>query len=234
MAEKDRKVLMLNYDSKATKNVRDIFSQHCSLTTVDSLKEISEKADETFDIIITGYIVPAVSGDKPISYLSNIQNALDKAKSAVQEKREANEALLWETQEKHDNILTLLNDHVRVVENEIAALKQKMESLREETDAARKSKEEAEEKAEAALKEKKVAEVKGEDALKEKSRAEEEFDKIRERDIKGIDSLKKDAIILRGELEKSISFAERVSTEKKVIEEKLAKLQINWEKYIGG
>lgn len=248
MSEENRKILILNYDSEATKNARDIFSQHFDITAVDGLKDISEKADEDFDIIITGYVVPAVSGDRTISYLQNIRNALDEAKSAMQGKRDANEALLRETQEKQDKILEMINDHVRGVESEAAVLKTKMESLTEETDAARKSKEEAEEKAEraleeksvaeekkeAALKEKTVAEEKAEDALKEKARAEEEFDKIREGDIKVIDGLKKEAITLREELEKSISLSEQAYAEKNVIEEKLKKLQENWEKYMPG
>ena len=234
MSEENRKILILNYDSEATKNARDIFSQHCDITAVDGLKDISEKADDDFDIIITGYVVPAVSGDRTISYLQNIRNALDEAKSAMQGKKDANEALLRETQEKQDKILEMLNDHVRGLESEAAVLKTKMESLTEETDAARRSKEEAEEKAEAALEEKAVAEEKAEDALKEKARAEEEFDKIREGDIKVIDGLKKEAITLREELEKSISLSEQSYAEKNVIQEKLKKLQENWEKYMLG
>ena len=248
MSEENRKIMILNYDSEATKNVRDMFSQHCDITAVDGLKDISEKADEDFDIIITGYVVPAVSGDRTISYLQNIQTALDEAKSAMQEKRDANEALLRETQEKQDNILEMLNDHVRVVESEAALLKTKMESMMEEIDAARKSKEEAEEKAEAALKaqaeaeeksaaafkEKAEAEKKAEEALKEKARTEEEFDKIREDDIKTIDSLKKDVITLKEESEKSISLLEQANAEKGVIEEKITKLQKNWENFVAG
>ncbi|MBW2062392.1 MAG: hypothetical protein JRI95_12660 [Deltaproteobacteria bacterium] len=234
MIEENRKIMILNYDSEATEKVRDIFPENCDVTTSDSLKDISEKADEDFDIIITGYVVPAVSGDRTWSYLQNIQKALDEAKSAMQGKRDANEALMRETQEKQDNILEMLNDHVRGVESEVAVLKTKMESMTEETEAARKSKEEAIEKAEAAFKEKAEAEKKAEEALKEKARTEEEFDKIREDDVKAIASLEKDVITLREELEKSISLAEQAYAEKGVIEEKLAKLQENWEKYMEG
>ena len=248
MSEENRKILILNYDSEATKNARDIFSKHFDITAVDGLKDLSEKVDEGFDIIITGYVVPAVSGDNTISYLQDIRNALDEAKSAMQEKRDANEAILRETLEKQDKILGMLNDHVRGVENETAVLKTKMESLTEETEAARKSKEEAEKKAEAALEEKAVAEEKkeaalkektaveqkAEEALKEKAGAREEFDKIREGDIKVIDSLKKDVSTLREELTKSISLSEQAYAEKNLIEEKLNKLQENWEKYTQG
>jgi len=234
MIEENRKIMILNYDSEATEKVRDIFPENCDVATSDSLKDISEKADEDFDIIITGYVVPAVSGDRTLSYLQNIQKALDEAKSAMQGKRDANEALMRETQEKQDNILEMLNDHVRGVESEVAVLKTKMESMTEETEAARKSKEEAEEKAEAAFKEKAEAEKKAEEALKEKARTEEEFDKIREDDIKAIDSLQKDVITLKEELEKSISLLEQANAEKGVIEEKLAKLQENWENFVAG
>ncbi|GAH53576.1 unnamed protein product, partial [marine sediment metagenome] len=53
MPEEKRRILILNYDSEATKRVRDIFSQHCDVTTADSLKDVAEKADEDFDIINT-------------------------------------------------------------------------------------------------------------------------------------------------------------------------------------
>jgi len=234
MTEENRKIMILNYDSEVTEKVKEIFSENCDVATSASLKDISEKADENFDIIITGYVVPAVSGDRTVSYLQNIQKALDEAKSAIQEKRDADETLMRETEEKQDNILEMLNDHVRRVENEIAELKTKMESMTEETDAARKSKEEAEKKSEAALKERAEAEKNAEEALKEKVRAEEEFDKIREDDVKAIDSLKKDVVTMREELEKSNSLLEQANAEKRVTEEKLTKLQENWENFVSG
>jgi len=123
MSEENRRILILNYDSEATKRIRGIFSQHCEVTTADSLKDIAKKADEDFDVIISGYVIPAVSGDKPVSYLQNIQKALDEAKLAVQEKGGGNEALLGESQKKWDEILKLLNDHIRGIENERAELK---------------------------------------------------------------------------------------------------------------
>jgi len=220
MTEKNRKILILNYDSKATKRVRDIFSQHCDVTTADSLKDVAEKADEDFDIIITGYVIPAVSGGKPVSYLQNIHKALDEAKLAVQEKGGGNEALLGESQKKWDEILKLLNDHIRGIENERAELKQKMQGLVEETNTARKHKEEAEKEAEA--------------ALSEKTKTEEELAEIREKDAEVIAKLTDEANTLTEELEDSISVAEEARKEKASMEKKLAKLQENWEKYVAG
>jgi len=246
MPEEKRRMLILNYDSEATKRVRDIFSQHCDIVAADSLKDVAKKADEDFDIIISGYVIPAVSGKKSVSYLQNIENALDEAKLAVQEKRDANEVLLGESQKKWDEILKLLNDHIRGIENERAELKQKMQSLMEETNTARKQQEEAEKKAEAALKDKEEAEKKAEAALKdkeeaeekaetalmEKTKTEEELAQSREENAEVIAKLNSEVNTLREELEKSISLAEQAHKEKTSIEEKLAKLQDSWEKYV--
>jgi len=248
MSEENRRILILNYDSEATKRVRDIFSQHCDVTTADSLKDVAEKADEDFDIIISGYVIPAVSGDKPVSYLQNIQKALDEAKLAVQEKGGGNEALLGESQKRWNEILKLLNDHIRGIENERTELKQEMQGLTEETNTARKQQEEAENKVEAILKDREDAEKKAEAALKdkedaekkakatlmEKTKKEEELAEIREKDAEVIAKLNNDVNTLTEELENSISAAEEARKEKASIEQKLAKLQENWEKYIAG
>jgi len=234
MSEENRRILILNYDSEATKRVRDIFSQHCDVTTADSLKDVAEKADEDFDIIISGYVIPAVSGDKPVSYLQNIQKALDEAKLAVQEKGGGNEALLGESQKRWNEILKLLNDHIRGIENERTELKQEMQGLTEETNTARKQQEEAENKVEAILKDREDAEKKAKATLMEKTKKEEELAEIREKDAEVIAKLNNDVNTLTEELENSISAAEEARKEKASIEQKLAKLQENWEKYIAG
>jgi len=220
MSEQKRRILILNYDSEATKCARDIFSQHCDVITADSLKDVAEKADEDFDIIISGYVIPAVSGDKPVSYLQNIQKALDEVKVTVQKKRDGNEALLGESQKKWDKIFKLLDDHIRGIENERAELKQKMQSLVEEADTARKRKEDAEQKAEA--------------ALIEKTKTEEGLAEIREKNAEVIAKLNDEVNTLTEELKNSISVAEEAHKEKVNIEKKLAELQENWEKYVAG
>jgi chromosome segregation ATPase len=220
MSEAKRRTLLLNYDSEATKRIRGILSRNCEVTTADSLKDIADKADKDFDVIITGYVVPAVSGDKPVSYLKDIQKALDEVKVTVREKRDANEALLKESQEKWAEILKLLDDHIRGIENEKAELKQKMQSLMEEANTARKREEDAEKKAEA--------------AFSEKSRTEEELAEIREKDAEVIAKLNDQLHSLTKELENSISLAEEANEEKARIENKLTKLQENWEKYVAG
>lgn len=232
MSEQKRRILILNYDSGTTKRARDIFSQHCDVITADNLKDVAEKADEDFDIIISGYVIPAVSGDKPVSYLQNIQKALDEAKLAVQEKGRGNETLLEESQKKWDEILKLLNDHIRVMENERVDLKQKMQGLTEETNTARKQQEDAEKKAEAALKDREDAEQKAEAALIEKTKTEEGLAEIREKNDEVIAKLNDEVNTLTEELENSISVAEEAHKEKVNIEKKLAELQENWEKYV--
>ena len=221
MAKKNQKILILDYDSDTTAAVGDIFSKHYDALTIASLEEASEKAnDEKFDIIITGYVIPAVSGKKAISYLRNIKNAISKAEKAVQDKSAAAKKLLRKSQDKQDEYLDMLNEKIRAVEYERAALEQKLQSIMEEIDTARNSKTEAEEKVET--------------VLTEKIKMEEEFAKLREEDVKVIDRLNNEINTLKEEIKNSASLAEGAYKEKAEMEEKLTKLQENWEKYVSG
>ena len=83
MSNNGGKILFLNYDAETTDHVTKVFSERCDITTADSLSEVAEKAGGDFDVVITGYVVPAVSGDKAISYLRDIQKAFDEATAAL-------------------------------------------------------------------------------------------------------------------------------------------------------
>jgi len=174
MSNNGGKILFLNYDAETTDHVTKVFSERCDITTADSLSEVAEKAGPDFDVVITGYVVPAVSGDKAISCLRDIQKAFDEATAALGEKRDANKAFLKERQQEQTRILKFLNDHIRQAEKEKAELKQKMQTVVEEADTYRKETSEAEKKAEAALNVKADAQEKTEAALSARAEAEKE------------------------------------------------------------
>ena len=236
MAEKKQKILILDYDSDTTAAVGDIFSKHYDTVTVASLEEASKKAnDGKYDIIITGYVIPAVSGKKAISYLKNIKTAISKAKKAAQNKSAAAQKLLRQSRDKQDEILDMLNENISGVENKRAALEQKIQSMMEEIDTARNSKTETEKKTELALKDKQKAEEKLEAALEGKQKAEEIVETVlteKTKMIEEFDRLNNEINSLKKEINNSASLAEEAYKEKAEMEDKLTKLQKNWEKYM--
>ena len=290
MSEKTRKILVLNHDSKTTEWVKNVFSEACDVTLAADPAEISKKAGDDFDVILTGYVAPGISGGKTTSYLNDIQKACDDAASDLRKKTAANEAILKEREKAQADILAFLQEHVRQAEQEKALIKQEMQAVREKSEVYLKEKIEAEEKAEAALKaqtdsvtkaeaalnekseaenkaqkaltaqseaekaavaalkskadaEEKTrlalkaqeeAEGKAEAALNEKNEAEAGIDKLREADAGRIKQLAGEVSRLNDELENAMALAEQNHTEKVSIEEKLTKLQENWEKYVAG
>ena len=290
MSEKNRKILVLNHDSKTTEFIKNVFSEACDVTPADNLIEVSQKAGDNFDVILTGYVVPKVSGEKATSYLSDIQKTFDDAASDLREKTAANEVLLKEREQGQANILAFLQEHVRQAEAEKALVKQEMQAVTEKAEVYLKEKIEAEEKAAAALKAQTDSEAKAEAALNEKTEAEGKAEnaltaqseaeaaaaaalksradaeaktglalkaqndaeakaevalnekneaeagiaKLREEDAGRLQQLAGEVNRLKDELEKATALAEQNHAEKVSIEEKLIKLQENWEKYVAG
>jgi chromosome segregation ATPase len=235
MSENSGKILLLNYDSETTAHVTNAFSGRCDVTTADDLNGVIEKAGDDFDVVITGYAVPAVSGDKAISYLQDIQKAFDEAQSALREKTDANEALLKKRGQEQSKILDFLNDQVRQAERERAELKQEMQTMveKEETylqekieaeekaEDALKARAEAEEKADVALKVRADAEEKAEAALKDRSEAEEKADAALKARAEA-EAEAEEALTARAEAEAE---AEEARSEKTRAEEGIAKLR---------
>jgi len=290
MSEKTRNILALNYDSKTTEFIQNIFSGACAVTPVNNLAEVSEKAGGDFDVILTGYVVPAFSEEKATSHLSDIQKAFDDASSTLREIVNNDETLLEKREQEQANILAFLQEHVRQAEKEKVLLKQEMQAVTEKDEVYLKEKIEAEEKAKASLKAQEEAEAKAENALNEKNEAEEKAEnaltarseaeaaaaealktradaeetaaealkaqeeaearaenalnekneaeagiaKLREEDAGRITQLAGEANRLTEELENAMALAEQNRAEKASIEEKLTKLQENWEKYVAG
>lgn len=301
MPKKKQKMLVLDYDSETTAAIRDTFSQHCDVIFVDSLKKAAAKAkSDKFDVIITGYLVPAVSGKKTVSCLNNIKKAISQAEADVEKKRTAGEKILHEAQENQTRIIDLLTGYDRQSEVERLETKQQVHGFEEKAKAAEEKLAEAEKTAQEAQKLKAEAEKRVEEAGKKTAEAEEIAEAERqanekaEKRVEGADkkraeaeeiaeaekkaradaeeiaeaenkaraeaedkaeaaliskteiekksaaaietaeaALNAEVAALREELNNAISIAETAVGERNQLEEKLARFQENWEKYVG-
>jgi len=259
MPKKKQKMLVLDYDSDTTAAIRGTLSQHCDVTFVDSLNKAAAKAKAgKFDVIITGYLVPAVSDKKTVSCLNNIRKAISQAETAIDKKRAAGKKALSEAQEYQARIMEMLTDRVRQFEGEVLEAKQQVQSFEKKASIAeekqvkaeqgaqdvQKEKAESERRAEEADKkrvkteeilnaEKKArakAEEKAEAALMEKTENKEKLDEA----IKTTEALNAEVASLREELKNAVSVGEKAVEERSQLEEKLVRFQENWEKYVGG
>ena len=299
MPKKKQKMLVLDYEPDTTAAVRDMLTQHSDVTFVDSLKKVAAKAKAgKFDVIITGYLVPAVSGKKTVSTLNNIQKAISQSEADVEKKRTAGEKILHEAQENQTRIIDLLTGHERQSEVERLEAKQQVQGFEEKAKAAEEKLAEAEKTAQEAQRLKEEAEKRVEEAGKKTAEAEEiaeaerqaraEAERVaqeekeeakkraEEADKKRVEAeeiaeaerqaraeaedkaeaaliskteiekksavaietaeakLKAEVAPLREELNNAISIAETAVEERNQLEEKLARFQENWEKYVGG
>ncbi len=286
MSEIKQKFMIIDGESGASEAIQEILAQHYDVTIVGTAKEAAEKAEnQDFDLIVTGYILPQISGAKAISeikttkdiapeekakLLKKLREAVKQVEMDFQAKKSATEVLLRESQAKQDKILDLLNDRMRQLENENTELGREVRSFKEQLSTAVKQRADAEEKAEAArndvahaereletlLAEKAEAEKQAETALLEKTEIEKTAGAaIKERDeaekkvddalheraemekklagaTRNIEALNKQTTSLKEELDKTITIAETAVNEKTRLQEKLAKIQENWEKYI--
>lgn len=117
MSDKTKKILLLNYHSEETEQAINLFQQF-HVTTAESLKDVAEKGKNDFDIVITGYVVPAVSDESSFSYLKDIDTAIKKIESEIR-KDKTEESIETEFMEKQEHILQRLNDAIEAREKEM-------------------------------------------------------------------------------------------------------------------
>jgi chromosome segregation ATPase len=188
MNENKRKAIIIDREPEAINALEGMLSPHWDITAVGSAGEATEKAaNEDFDIILTGYVLPKMSGKEGILELETVTNMVAGEKAALLKKvREAvhgvemdfqskttdTEELLRQSQAKQDEILELLNDQIRQVEGEKVQLAREIQTSKEEAEAALIDLGKAEKAAEKALAEKAEAERKVEAVLDEKAEAE--------------------------------------------------------------
>lgn len=225
----DKKILLLEYNSKATEKASDIF-QDCKITIAESLKDVVEKAEDNYDLIITGYIVPAVpavSGDNLISSLLDIDTSIKELESAIKGEKEQIEK---QSQEKHEQILTFLNEHIKGFEKEKADHEETLGKMETKITEALRIKEEAEKNTENALNEKKEAEEKIGLVLQEKNEAEEQAEAALKEKTKIIDELNNKLQNINDEVDANKTSVEQIQAEKEIVESQLKKLQEAWER----
>ena len=230
MSEETRSMLVLNYDSKTTEFLKSVFSESCAVTSAQNLAEVSEKAGDGFDVVLTGYAVPAFSGEKITSYLGDVQKAFDDTASDLRENTRADETLLKEREREQADILAFLKEHVGKAEQEKALVKQEMQAVVEKSENYLKEKLEAEKTAAAAVEAQNKADENAAAALKSQQAAETETEKALKDRAEAIKE-KEAAVAARDVAEKnekaaveSQSAAETTMNEKIEAEARIAKL----------
>jgi len=173
MPKEKQKMLILDYDSDTTAAVRDTLAQHSDVTFVDNLKKVAAKAKTgKFDVIVTGYLVPSVSGKKTVSTLNNIKKAISQAEADVEKKRTAGVKKLREAEKNQARIIELLTGYDRESEVEKLEAKKQIQGLEEKLAEAEKTVKEAQKIKEEA--EKRVEDAEGIAEAEKKARAEAE------------------------------------------------------------
>ncbi|CAN2041308.1 Mad20 [Candidatus Magnetomoraceae bacterium gMMP-15] len=261
MPESKEKILILKRnDAEAASILCKSLAKHYDARSVDNLKEAEALTkNEFFDVIITNYLLPAVSGtdallktlesvmnNKKDAYHKTIQSAVREIEIAVKNKKINTEELIRQSQARQEEILNLLTDHVHKLEGERMEFLREIEKLKESVQSAGKREDKIEKKLQALQKEYAVLEEKNkhatheldaaedriETAMKEKEKAEEKLERTRKESSEINNKLQQKIQMLENELEESALQVKAVEDEKAVIKEKMAKLQENWERYL--
>ncbi|SLM32771.1 Putative Methyl-accepting chemotaxis protein [Desulfamplus magnetovallimortis] len=182
MSDQNKKILLLNHKPEVTEQAKQLFRQF-QIITADTLTDIAEKGKDDFDLVITGYAVPSITGDSSFAYLDEIKAAISNIETNLKQDKTA-ELIEAESLEQHEKILELLNNEIRAHSKEKADNEAKLEAMQEEVNAAllieqkaEKSIKDAQEHIEIADRARKAAELRAEEA--EKS-AEEAYQKQQE------------------------------------------------------
>jgi CheY-like chemotaxis protein len=281
MNEDRRKVMIVDGESETSMALAGMLSPQWDVTAVGNVGEAADKAEEEdFDVILTGYLLPQVSGqegvlelrsvankvvEEKVALLGKVRGALESITSDLRSMRPESEELLRQSQAKEEEVVGFFSDQSRRLQEEKVLTGQKILELEEAIGVAREEKEEAAKRAEAALLETKEAqksadkalgekaeaEARTESALKERAAAEEKAQqalaqKTQMENEEELSKLRSEVAKLGEGLQKAIDVSERAVSEKnetelkldaalrekKGLQDKLARLQENWEKYI--
>jgi hypothetical protein len=236
MSDKTKKILLLNYHSETTEQAINLFEQF-EVITAESLEDAAEKGKDDFDLVITGYVVPAVSGDSSFSYLKDIDTAIKNLEAEIR-KNKTDEIIEREFREKQEQILQRLNDAIEVSERQKAETEANIKNMEKMRDEALQFKEQAEQELEIARKEIKVvlqekqeAEKIAEAALLEKEDVDKNNAAALAEKTAIINKLTGDISRLNGQLEAAEENIRLMQIEHKKTQTKLAKLQETWENF---
>ncbi|MBF0240882.1 MAG: hypothetical protein HQK64_00200 [Desulfamplus sp.] len=178
MADKTKKILLLDYNSEVTEQAMVMFEQF-EVTTVAKLEDIAEQVKDEFDLIITGYLLPSLTNETLLAYLKDLQTAIAELKIELNANKTQDD-VENELKAKHNEILELIVEQIELCENEKAEYDAKLAN-------AEKTVKEAELKADKAQKEAKefqaiaqAAEAKILELQSENAKIQSRLDKLQE------------------------------------------------------
>ncbi len=279
MADENTKILLLDYHAEAAEAVADIL-QPFDLTFETKLPVLAEQGKSGFDLIITGYIVPAVAGDQSLSRLTDIDQAIAELEHRIVDTQRLAE-VENHAREQYSQILRMLKTQKEGFEREKIDNELKLEQMAEQTAKAQAAVDQAAAQSKAALQAKELAEAERDEAVQratvadnektealqrasqaenarlaaderadaaqqaqqaaeetaraallEKEQADEKIAQAVAEKSGIIDKLTLESQALNERLEAVQAMARKTQVEKQAIQDKLNKLQENWENYV--
>ena len=206
------------------------------------------------DGVLTFKSVEAMDADGKSALLMKVRDRVRRFEADFKSKVSESEALLAQSQSQQEKISELINERLRRLEEEkiqhrrviedVEREKQtaleaaeeaarKMETMRKESENVLAEKSEMEKRLEAAMAEKSEAEVSLAAAIEDKSEFEQKLAALTESFKADTNALNMIINDLKEDLEKSVGAAEAAMAEKAMVEEKLERIQEQWEKFAG-
>lgn len=192
--------------------------------------------------------------DEKAAFLEKVKDTVHRLETDFKSKASESEELVAQSQLQQEKISELINDRLRRLEEEKIQHNQEIENIEHEKQAALNAAEEAarmletvqkeaeialaakgeaEKQLEAALVEKKDAEARIDAATEEKADAEQRFATLVESSKAETDALSKTINSLKEDLDNSAGAVTAAIAEKAQVEEKLVRIQEQWEKFAG-
>ena len=194
-----------------------------------------------------------VTGDKT-AFIEKVKDLAAGFETDFKAKVSESEDLLAQSRNQQDKISEMINDRLRRLEEEkiqhrreiedmehekqnaldaVEEAARKVEAVQKEHEMALAEKGEAEKQLEAAREERKEAEERLAAAIEEKSEIEQRFTALTESSKANANALNSTINALKEDLERSVGAAEAAMAEKAKVEEKLERIQEQWEKFAG-
>ena len=186
--------------------------------------------------------------------LEKVRDTVHRFQTDFQSKISESEELLAQSQAQQEKISEMINERLRRLEEEkikhsqtikdieqekqtalnaVEEAARRVETVQKETEMALAAKNEAEKQIETVKVEKNEAEETLALAIKEKAEIEQRFAALAESAKADTDALNMTINSLKEDLDKSVGAAEAALAEKAMVEEKLERIQEQWEKFAG-
>jgi chromosome segregation ATPase len=204
MTGEKRKILLLDYDSKVTKAAKKSLDKQYDISLAKTVKDAHQIAlSDNFDIIITGYIVPAVSSEKALLCLKHLDTTVSKYEESFRNKKAETKKLVQQSEETKTEILKFLNEKLRTVISEKSSLKKEFKIQEQLIDRFQK-------------------EISGkEKELNKKNDIENQLRRSEEENKTAIDRLNIALADMKSELDKSTKISEGAKSAKEEMEKEI-------------